>query len=115
MADYEGYVFARSYLNDIGVTLFLDGTDEFNLPDLIAADLAPDAIKIRWNPSADVKALVDPSSEFANSIAAFGPHRTVLCHCSDSRAIEFGHRLGLTRFQGRYLDQLLSPGSARFN
>ncbi len=115
MANYEGYLFARSYLNDIGVTLCLDGADETNLPDLIEAGLAADAIKIRWNPASDAKALAKPSSDFARAVAAFGPHRTVLCRCSDARSIEFGHRLGLTRFQGRYLDQLLSPVSARVN
>ncbi len=115
MADYEGYQFARSYLNDIGVTLCLDGADEVNLPDLIEAGLAADAIKIRWNPGANGKALADPSSDFARAIAAFGPHRTVLCRCSEARSIEFGHSFGITRFQGRYLDQLMSPASARIN
>jgi hypothetical protein len=115
MANYEGYLFARSYLNDIGVTLCLDGADELNLPGLIEAGLAADAIKIRWNPSANGKALADPSSDFARAVAAFGPHRTVLCRCSDARSIEFGHHLGLTRFQGLYLDRLLSPAAARVN
>ncbi len=115
IADYEGFMFARSYLKDIGVTLCLDGTDELNLPDLVAVGLAPDAIKIRWNPNADLRGLADPSSDFAMAVTTFGPHRTVLCRCSDSRSIEFGHSLGLTRFQGRYLDKLLSPGSTRFN
>lgn len=115
MADYEGYLFARSYLNDIGVSLCLDGADELSLPSLVEAGLAADAIKIRWNPAADINALADPSSEFARAVAAFGPHRTVLCRCSEARAIEFGHALGLTRFQGRYLDQLLRPVSARVN
>lgn len=115
MANYEGYLFARSYLNDIGVTLCLDGADELNLPSLIEAGLAADSIKIRWNPNANARTLADPSSDFARAIATVGPHRTVLCRCSDARSIEFGHSLGLTRFQGRYLDQLLSPVSARVN
>ncbi|MGD9537197.1 MAG: hypothetical protein AB7P52_06430 [Alphaproteobacteria bacterium] len=115
MADYEGYLFARSYLNDIGVTLCLDGTDGTSLPALTGAGLIADAIKIRWDPAFDTDALADRSSPFAEAVAAFGPHRTVLCWCSDARAIEFGHTLGLTRFQGRYLDQLLTPGTSRLN
>lgn len=115
MANYEGYLFARSYLNDIGVSLCLDGADEHSLPDLVEAGLAADGIKIHWNPGANVKALADPSSDFARAVASFGPHRTVLCRCSDARSIEFGHSLGLTRFQGRYLDRLLSPVSTRVN
>jgi EAL domain-containing protein (putative c-di-GMP-specific phosphodiesterase class I) len=113
MADYDGYLFVRSYLSDIGVKVCLDGTDQHSLPGLVDAGLAADMIKIRWSRDADMVALAKPDNAFAQAIAAFGPLRAVLCGCSEARAIEFGHALGLDLFQGRYVDQLMNPNAIR--
>jgi len=58
---------------------------------------------------------VEPGGEFARALNEYGPTRVVLCHCSDRNALKFGHRLGITLFQGRFLDQLLSPTATRIN
>jgi hypothetical protein len=115
MAAYDEFLFARSYLSDIGVKLCLDGVDDIGLPVLAEEKFAVDAIKIKWTPDADGNMNVESEGEFARAIKSFGPERFVLCHCGDRNALEFGHRFGLRLFQGRYLDQLLSPTATRIN
>lgn len=115
MAAYDEFLFARSFLSDIGVKLCLDGVDDIGLPVLVEAKLNVDMIKIKWTPDADGNMKIEPDGEFAKALAAYGPSRVVLCHCSDRNALEFGHRLGISLFQGRFLDQLLSPTATRIN
>ena len=45
------------------------------------------------------------------AIKAAGIGRVILAHCDDERAIDHGHALGISMFQGRYVDQVLAPGS----
>ncbi|MBM3483523.1 MAG: EAL domain-containing protein [Alphaproteobacteria bacterium] len=115
MAAYDEFLFARSFLNDIGVKLCLDGVDDIGLPVLVEAKIGVDMIKIKWTPDSDGQMQVEPGGEFARALNEYGPTRVVLCHCSDRNALKFGHRLGITLFQGRFLDQLLSPTATRIN
>lgn len=76
--------------------------------------LGLDMIKIIW--SADIlnKPLLDLSKK---AIQKTNPERLILCHVDDKRAIDFAQNLGISIFQGYYIQKLLykTPKAVRIN
>jgi hypothetical protein len=64
---------------------------------------------LQWNADVltDVKSAV--SSALIESIQATGTNRIILCRCDNRSALEYGMALGISLFQGRYLDSVLNP------
>ena len=86
-------------------------------PDLAAIDygrLTADYYKVGWHP--DFLAEDGEGRVGLERLAAqASPDKIILSHCSVEEAVGFGQELGLTLFQGWYLDSLLgSLRSPRF-
>jgi hypothetical protein len=50
-------------------------------------------------------------SAMMKAVKAIGSNRVILCRCDNRKAIEFGHSLGVSLFQGRFIDGVLNPTS----
>ncbi len=100
-SDLNVFFYVRALLRERGYRIFLDGVTEVNLPFAEPARLDVDLLKVRWAPSLSGAGL----DAFATSIAAVRPDRVILCRCDSSAAIEFGHRAGVTLFQGRFVTE----------
>jgi hypothetical protein len=46
-------------------------------------------------------------SQMQASVEALGRSRAVLCRCDSEEAVRFGQSLGITIFQGRFIDSLV--------
>lgn len=107
VADLAKYFAARDLAHQKGYRICLDALSSLTLPLLRRGQLGIDMAKIAWQ--ADEFADLDKTrrAELAQDIRSVGPTRVVLCHCDDERALAFGREIGVTLYQGRYIDSLL--------
>ncbi len=107
IADLDAYLFAKDILHDRGYRLCLDGVSTRTLPLVDREQLSLDLVKLFW--SAD---MLEESEEtvkaLAKQITGIGRARTILARCDDANAVRFGRSIGISLFQGRHLDEMLS-------
>jgi hypothetical protein len=107
-ADVSDFFFARDYLSEKGYRLCIDGVTHHSLPLVDRKALGTDLVKVLWSP-----AFIDDSPDdgkrdkIHEAIARCGKSRIILAHCDTEEAVRFGHQLGITMFQGRFLDGLM--------
>ncbi len=102
---------ARERLLGGGYRMCLDGLSYLNFIQLDRERLGFDLAKLQWNAELDVESNPSDYWKLREAILKYGAGRVILCRCDTPKAIEFGHSLGLSLFQGRYLDYLLYPKS----
>lgn len=107
-ADVSDFFFARDYLSEKGYRLCIDGVTHHSLPLVDRKALGTDLVKVLWSP-----AFIDDSPDegkrdkIHEAIDRCGRSRIILAHCDSEEAVRFGHKLGITMFQGRFLDSLM--------
>ena len=106
--DLGAFLFARDFLQANGHRVCLDGLDHHGLPMIDRAGLGLDLLKILWTPT---MAESGRAAALRAAVEAAGRARVILCRCDGPEAIAFGHDLGVTMFQGRAVDGLLSAQS----
>ena len=109
-ADMGAYIFARDHLHERGYRICLDGLTHLTAPFIDRERLGLDLLKIAWSPD-----IVDgPTRAAREDLAAVvkraGQGRVILSRCDSEEAISQGHSLGISLFQGRYVDGLLGEG-----
>lgn len=113
-ADLAEFNFARDFLHEKGYRICLDGISPSTLPVFDRKTLGLDLVKMTWD-----KSLIDedPNGEkfeaLQKAVEQCGRSRICMTRCDLPAAIEIGHLLGITMFQGRYVDALIQE-NARF-
>jgi hypothetical protein len=108
-ADLSAFFFARDFVRQRGYRLCVDGLDWRILPFVDPSRLGVDLMKLSWAEDLP-QALRDAEGAAAQEvIRRIGPGKIILARCDDDRAISFGQSMGLTLFQGRYLDSMMRP------
>jgi EAL domain-containing protein (putative c-di-GMP-specific phosphodiesterase class I) len=109
-ADLGAYLFARDFAHDRGYRICIDGLNHLTLPFVDRERLGADLVKLNWDPEmshpphvAALRAAVERAS----------PSRVVLCRCESRQAIDFGQSLGVSLFQGRFVEALLTEENRR--
>jgi EAL domain-containing protein (putative c-di-GMP-specific phosphodiesterase class I) len=114
--DMQKFYRARDYLEERGHKVLIDGLDNEAFVQLSRKRLGFDLAKLQWN--ADMKGDLHAKAEnqqLRETIVECGENRIILCRCDDIHAIEYGHALGLSLFQGRYPDRLVNPRATIIN
>ena len=98
-----------------GYRICLDGLDYLAFQQLDRSSLGFDLAKILWN--ADLKSDTGTEENIAlyDAIKKCGKNRLILSRCDNEKAVEFGKSLGISIFQGRYLDKVVDPESVVVN
>jgi EAL domain-containing protein (putative c-di-GMP-specific phosphodiesterase class I) len=111
-ADMAGFAFAREFVRERGYRLCLDGLTHLTLPYVDRERLGFDLVKLRWSP--EMAAGHDPAlgEEIRRLVAACGHARVVLSRCDGKAAVEAGRAMGISMFQGRWVERLLRAGIA---
>jgi hypothetical protein len=106
-ADPESFAFARDYVTDRGYRLCVDGLtlQTFRFAD--PARLGVHYMKLGWTRDLAGWIGTDVGTELKNMIRERKRGRTILNRCDSEAAIQVGRQLGITLFQGRYIDSLL--------
>jgi hypothetical protein len=106
-ADTSDFTLARDFLHARGHKICLDGVTPLNAGLLDVGRLGVDMVKVVWSPEMADAAMTQRRSEIAGLVRRIGEARVILCRCGDVAAVESGHALGVSLFQGRYVDALL--------
>jgi EAL domain-containing protein (putative c-di-GMP-specific phosphodiesterase class I) len=109
LADAGDFAVARAFLRERGYALCLDGLSQVSATLVNMARFDVDFLKLTWK-----RQMLDATDErhaaLARSLRAMGLQRAILCRCDMPVGVEYGQSLGITLFQGRYIDQLLASG-----
>jgi hypothetical protein len=101
-ADLGAYLFARDFAHDRGYRICVDGLTYAQLPFVDRERLGADLIKLVWDPS-----LTEEKDKKTDALKRIGVTRIILCRCDTPSAIEYGHSVGITLFQGRHIESML--------
>lgn len=107
-SDIASFMFVRDFLRERGYRVCLDGMNHLSFPLIRRDKLGVDLEKILWIADIDQDAQESRRQRFERAVREAGAARVILCHCDSPRAIEFGQSLGVTMFQGRYVDRLVT-------
>lgn len=114
--DMGAYLFARDYLRERGYRICLDGLTHLTLPFIDRERLGIDLVKLFWSSELAEEMNAERVDELAELIAKVGRSRVILARCDQPEAVEIGRKMGVTLFQGRYIDRLYQksrPASER--
>ena len=115
IADPGAFRFVHAYLSNIGFELALDGTDLYSFPEFARHDAGFNYVKVGWNEALENDLALGDLQLFDRAVSQLGADKVILCHCGTPEALQFGHRVGVQYFQGRHIDEILSPESRRTN
>ena len=106
--DMGAYVFARDFLHERGYKICLDGLTHLTLPYIERERLGLDLLKMYW--SGDIVSGVRDHmlAGLRGLIEQMGQSRMIVCRCDSEEALQLAWDLGVTLFQGRHIDQMLS-------
>ncbi len=112
-SDITRFLFAREYLLDRGYRICLDGLTALSLPYIERKKLGFDLVKLHWTPQLRQQAEGKDGDRLRTAIEAANPRRVIMMRCETDDAIALGHELGVSLFQGHFLDHLLSEKITR--
>ena len=98
-ADLSAYLFARDFAHERGYRICIDGLTYGMLPFVDRERLGADLIKLVWDND-----LCLASQERPDALRRAGVSRIILCRCDTETSVEFGKTLGISLYQGRYVD-----------
>jgi hypothetical protein len=109
-ADMAAYLTARDAVQKLGYRICLDGVTDLSFPQIDRQRLGFDLVKLQWN--AETEARGEQSNRLKEAIRACGSNRVIMTRCDNELAVRYGQSIGLSLFQGRYLDGQVNPKSA---
>lgn len=106
--DMGAYMFARDFMRERGYRICLDGLNHLTLQFIDRERLGLDLLKLIWSPDMADDLSGSRTTELKEHIDRCGRARIILTRCDSDEAIRFGQSLGITMYQGRYVDKLLT-------
>ncbi len=108
-ADIHAFHVARRDAQRLGYRICLDGLSTESFLMIGRENLGVDLVKIQWNADIESDLETKANKEIIKAISSFGSNRVILCRCDTKEAVQYGQALGISLFQGRYIDKVLSP------
>jgi len=106
-ADLKSYSYARDSLQERGYRVVVDGLNPLSLSYFEPAGLKSDFIKIAWGPEFTGDEEDRRIEEMREVIAAAGKDSMILGRVDSEKAVKWGLGLGVSRFQGFFIDKLV--------
>ncbi len=107
-SDMNAYAHARDMLQDSGYRVLIDGLSPLSLQFFDPALLEADMIKISWGQEFESEGAEERIEDMRNVIRGMGPENVILSRTDSELAIKWALSLGITRFQGYYVDDLVN-------
>jgi EAL domain-containing protein (putative c-di-GMP-specific phosphodiesterase class I) len=108
-SDMAAYLFAREYLRELGFKVCIDGLNHLTLPFVDRGKLGLDLLKMHWSDDLLGSMGQDAAATLESAVRAAGVGRIIMCRCESANALQMGHNMGISLFQGRHIDALLTP------
>lgn len=103
-SNLSAFLTARSFIAEQGYRLCIDMVSGDSLSLIRREKIGADFIKLIWNE--DLLSLSKKES-FINAIKDNDARHIILCHVDDKRAVELAQSLGISLFQGYFIQKLL--------
>lgn len=107
--DMAAFLLAKDTVQKLGYRVCLDGLTNLSITQIDRERLGFDLAKLQWNADMESDLKSKESKAVAEAIKACGPNRIILCRCDGKQAVEYGQALGVSLFQGRFLDKVINP------
>jgi hypothetical protein len=111
-ADLGSFLFARDFVQNKGYRVSLDGLTVQTITMVDRQRLGADLAKLVWAPE-----LGEGAGELHERVRAWvaraGEGKVVLCRCDNREAIDFGRAIGISLFQGRFVENLIAEDARR--
>jgi EAL domain-containing protein (putative c-di-GMP-specific phosphodiesterase class I) len=107
LADYDAFSFARDFVREKGYRLCLDGITPDLLRFIDRQYMGADLVKLNAGNIFDSGGNLERRAEVAKDVERVGKGRVILARCDNETMIKVGQEMGITMFQGRYLDAVL--------
>lgn len=107
MADFSAFLFARDFVGEKGYRICLDGVTSDMLPFIDRQKMGLDLIKLNANSHFEAGAAPRKIKEITSQINDAGKGRIILARCDNETMVKTGLKMGITMFQGHYLDKLM--------
>lgn len=114
-ADMSGFLLAKDTAQRMGYRVCLDGVSDLSFPQIDRQRLGFDFIKLLWNADVEQDITSENNRKLEAAIRHCGNNRVILARCDSQQAVDFGQAMGLSLFQGRYLDSVINPKSTIMN
>ncbi|WP_033067242.1 EAL domain-containing protein [Thalassospira australica] len=107
-SNLETYLSVRDDFHERGYRILIDNLTVESLSFVDRKSLKADFIKVAWRDEMTDNVIRKKYSEMDNLVKNSGRERVILCRCDSPTAIKFGQSLGITLFQGRYIDNMIA-------
>ena len=105
-ADMNAYTFARESLQKRGYRVVVDGVNPLALHFFDPGTLKADFVKIAWGPEFAGETSDSQVAEARDVVQRTGKDKVILGRVDTEQAVKWGLSLGVTRFQGHFIDRL---------
>lgn len=110
-ADMEAFLVAKNSVQKLGYRVCLDGLTTVSFLQVDRESLGFDLAKLQWNADAESELKSAENRAIAAAVEKCGANRVILCRCDTRQAIDYGHAMGISLFQGRFLDKVINPNA----
>ena len=107
-ADMNTYKIARDHLRERGYKVLVDGLNPLAINFFDPAHMQSDYLKIAWGPEFVGDEQDEKVAEMRQIVAHAGKDGVILSRVDSQDAIRWGAALGITRFQGYFIDKLVA-------
>ncbi|MSO73382.1 MAG: hypothetical protein EXQ84_07250 [Rhodospirillaceae bacterium] len=105
-SDPNSFAFARDFITERGYRICIDGLNLNTFPFADPLRLGTSYAKLMWTPDLAAFIGTQQGQELKALIRERKKGRTILARCDNEAAVKVGEQLGITMFQGRYIDTL---------
>lgn len=110
-SDISAFNYVRSNVQKMGYRVCLDGLNTDSFLQIDRQRLGCDLVKLQWNADLEADLQSEENKALQAAIKNCGANRMILCRCDSKHAIHYGQAMGISLFQGRYLDMMLNPSA----
>ena len=107
-SNLETYLSVRDDFHKRGYRILIDNLTVESLSFVDRKSLKADFIKVAWREEMTDNVIRKKYGEMDTLVKNSGRERVILCRCDTPTAIKFGQSLGITLFQGRYIDNMIA-------
>ncbi|MGB0681165.1 MAG: hypothetical protein ACPGOV_00565 [Magnetovibrionaceae bacterium] len=112
-ADYSTFEYTRDSLQDRGYRVLVDGLNPLTLQYFDPSHLKADYVKIAWGQEFMGDVPEDRVVEMRDVVEHTGREKVILSRVDSEAAVRWGIGLGISRFQGRFVDKLMEAINAK--
>jgi EAL domain-containing protein (putative c-di-GMP-specific phosphodiesterase class I) len=112
-SDMGAFSYVRDMLKEHGYKVVVDGLTPMTLRFFDPRLLGSDLVKISWGPEFSGDVPQDRMVEMRDVVQSTGRDKVILCRVDSEDAVKWGLSLGIHRFQGHFIDKLVSVLQAK--